>query len=600
MTQLFNAVQKPHQYTGGEYGLPDFNKKCDVRFCICVPDSYEVGMSNLGIRILYYLLNQQDGVVCERCFAPWEDYVEYLNSREEKLCSLETRTSLAQFDFVGFSLQYEMCYSNVFYMLNLAGIPLTCEERGENFPLIAAGGPCAVNMEPMYKYFDMIFVGEGESPWPRILEDYKKMKGVRKSEFLRYVSENYSCIYVPSLWNIEYEGDVVKSMPDRKVVRNIEKDLNTVFTPDKQWVPGLEIVHDRAVLELFRGCANGCRFCQAGIIYRPVRERSAEKSFELCKKLLEFTGYNELSLNSLSTGDYSGLDCLLKQLLPYAQQNNVKLNLPSLRLDTFRGGFSVGNRKSSLTFAPEAGTQRLRDVINKNITEDNIMSTLEEAFREGYSSVKLYFMIGLPTETAEDIEGIYNIARQVKSLYSRTKMSKKPLRISVSCSTFIPKPFTPFQWEAFDSRENVSDKLDYLREKFRSQGIAFAYNDYDCSLMEAVLARGGRSIADAMAEAFRKGARFDAWSEYFKGQLYFDAFDKLGIDISKIVGAKDVDELLPWDFVDVGVDKSFLVRERNKAYLQQTTPSCTVQCNACGLHKMGFCKSTHGNAGWQK
>ena len=596
MKQLYNAVQKPYQYSGGEYGLPDLNKQCDVRFCMCVSDSYEVGMSNLGIRILYYLFNQQEGVVCERCFAPWEDYADYLKSNNQTLCSLETKTPLSQFDFVGFSMQYEMCYSNFFYMMKLAGMPFTSQERGEDFPIIVAGGPCAVNMEPMYKFFDMIFVGEGESPWPKILADYRKMKGIKKSEFLQYVAQNYSCIYVPSLWNIEYDGDVVKHMPEGKVVRNIEADINTTFTPDKQWVPGMEVVHDRAVLELFRGCANGCRFCQAGIIYRPVRERNADGVFELCKSLLENTGYNELSLNSLSTGDYSGLSCLLEQLLPYAKQNNVKLNLPSLRLDTFKGGFAAGNRLSSLTFAPEAGTQRLRDVINKNITDDNIMTTIEEAFKQGYSSVKLYFMIGLPTETMEDVEGIFHLACRVKALYSRTKVSKKPLRLSVSCSTFIPKPFTPFQWEAFDSRENVENKLNFLREKCRSKGIQFAYNDYDCSLLEAVLARGGRSVADAIVEAFNNGAKFDAWSEHFKSQAYFDAFEKCGVDINKIVGAKSVDDILPWDFVDVGVDKSFLVRERNKAYECKTTPSCTVQCNGCGLHKKGFCQTTHGNA----
>ena len=573
------------------------NKPCDVRFCMCVADSYEVGMSNLGVRILYYLFNYIDKVVCERCYAPFADYENYLKENNLPLASLETQTPLRDFDFVGFSLQYEMCYSNVFHMLTLANIPVTAEERGEEFPFIVAGGPCTVNPEPMYKYFDFFFVGEGETPWKEIIEDYKRQKsehGVKKSDFLRYVDEKYSCIYVPSLHEAVYDGDRVK-IPQTAVWRNIEKDMNTTFTPTTQLVPSMEIVHDRAVAELFRGCANGCRFCQAGFIYRPVRERTHDNAFELCKTLLESTGYDELSLNSLSTSDYSGLQPLLAKLIPYAKEHHVQLNLPSLRLDSFKGEFAQGNRKSSLTFAPEAGTQRLRNVINKNITEENIFGTLSEAFKEGYSSVKLYFMLGLPTETMEDVKGIYELACKVKSLYKQTRTSGKGLRLSVSCSTFIPKPFTPFQWCAFANREDIEAKQRYLSDAFKQSGVSFAYNDYDSSIMEAVLARGGRNVADSLYQAYLNGARFDAWSEFFDFEHYRQAFEQCGVDVNEIIRGYDLDETLPWDFIDIGVTKAYFKSEYVKAMNATTTPSCNKQCNGCGLKKHGYCDEFEGN-----
>lgn len=594
MTKLTDKVQKPYRYFGGEYNTPDMNKPCDVRFCMCVADSYEVGMSNLGVRILYYLFNSIDGVVCERCYTPFADYENYLRENNLPLASLETQTPLKKFDFVGFSMQYEMCYSNVFHMLTLAGIPVCAADRDDSFPFIVAGGPCTVNPEPMYKFFDFFFVGEGETPWREIIEDYKKIHGT-KAEFLKYVDGAYSCIYVPSLHPAVYDNDRVVTLPDKTVLRNIEQDMNTVFTPKTQLVPNMEIVHDRAVAELFRGCSNGCRFCQAGFIYRPVRERSADNAFDLCKCLLESTGYDELSLNSLSTSDYSGLMPLLDKLLPYAESHHVQLNLPSMRLDSFKGKMAQGNRKSSLTFAPEAGTQRLRNVINKNITEENIFGTLAEAFAEGYSSVKLYFMLGLPTETMEDVQGIADIAFRVKSLYKQVRKSGKDLRVSVSCSTFIPKPFTPFQWCAFADRQDVEEKQKYLSEALKKRGISFAYNDYDSSLMEAVLARGGRSIADSLYDAYLDGARFDAWSEHFDFNHYRKAFEKCGVNVGEIVGAKTQEETLPWDFVDIGVTKAYFKNEYNKAMQAQTTPSCNKQCNGCGLKKHGYCKESEGN-----
>ncbi len=594
MTKLSDKISKPYQYSGGEYGIADINKEHDTKFCMCVSDSYDIGMSNLGVRILYYMFNNLDGVVCDRCYAPWSDYQQYLADNNMPLASLERQVPLADFDFVGFSMQYELCYSNLFLMLELARIPATTAERGEQFPFIVAGGPCAVNIEPLYKYIDFAYVGEGETEWPNIIADYRKMR-VSKKEFLQYLHDNYPCVYVPSLSCAVYNGDSAVSVGDKVVKRTIVTNLDAMFTPDKQLVPNMELIHDRAVIELFRGCANGCRFCQAGYIYRPVRERSVEQAFGLCTRLLDNTGYDELSLNSLSTSDYSGLQPLLDKLLPYCKENNVQLNLPSLRLDSFKGDYASGNRKSSLTFAPEAGTQRLRDVINKNITEDNIFGTLASAFEEGYSSVKLYFMIGLPTETMEDIQGIVDVAMRIKSLYKVHKRSNKPLRISVSTSTFIPKPFTPFQWEGLDSRENVAVKQQYLRNALKPKGIHFSYTDYDTSLLEAVLCRGGRSIADALLVAYKAGARFDAWSEHFDYSRYQQAFDSCGVDVDSIVGAKDSSAILPWDFVDIGVDKAFLAKQRALAYSASTTPTCNQQCSGCGINKLGFCLDGCGN-----
>ncbi|MEG2014315.1 MAG: TIGR03960 family B12-binding radical SAM protein, partial [Clostridia bacterium] len=429
------------------------------------------------------------------------------------------------------------------------------------------------------------------------LADYRKMKGnVTKKEFLQYVNDTYECIYVPSLYSVLYDKDRLVSInTTRKTIKNKERNLNESFYPDTQLVPSFEIIHDRAVMELFRGCANGCRFCQAGFIYRPVREKCPDDVYDRCVKLLENTGYGELSLNSLSTGDYSGLMPLLNKLNPYAKEHNIALNLPSLRLDSFEGEYADGNRKSSLTFAPEAGTQRLRDVINKNISEEDILGSLSKAFAEGYSSVKLYFMIGLPTETMEDIEGIVELAIKIRSLYFTVCTAKKDLRISISASTFIPKPFTPFQWAKFATREEIKEKQEYLVTKLKTRHITFSYHDYETSELEAILARGGRSLAPVLLRAYQLGAKFDAWSEHFHYEYYKQAFAEFNTNIDYIVGEKTYEQALPWDITDIGVTKEYLASENEKSKKAISTPSCTKQCNNCGLASYGWCKNTHGN-----
>ncbi len=581
--------QKPARYVGGEYGIAEMKPNA-YRFCLCFPDVYEVGMSNLGTRILYYTVNEGDVANCERCYTPWPDYGNELRATGTPLVSLETKTPLKNFDAVGFSLQYELSYSNVLYMLDLAQIPLLAKDRSEKDPFIIFGGPCCVNVEPMADFADIVQIGEGEQMLPELLRLLNDSKGMPKAQVLQKAME-IEGIYIPSLQKPKYEnGRIVGFTGGKRVKRRFVRSLEDTYFPRKAPVPNVEIVHDRAVAEIYRGCANGCRFCQAGFLYRPVRERSVSKLCDICRDLADFTGFDEISLNSLSTGDYSGLKELLAELKPYLKERHVQLALPSLRVDSFDRDFAQNNRKTgSLTFAPEAGTQRLRNVINKNVTEENIMQTLGQAFEDGYATVKLYFMLGLPTETTEDVLEIANLVQKIRSLFYQKRSSKKDLRLNVSVATFIPKPFTPFQWEAFDSFQHVEEKQALLREKLKGRNFSFSYHDYDSSVMEAVFARGDRRLSSVLLGAYRKGSLFDGWSEYFKAENYYEAARECGVDLNDYLRARSQEEILPWDCIDIGVTRAFLWNERAKSREAITTPGCNKRCSACGLEKEGVC-----------
>lgn len=592
---LLEQVEKPGRYTGGELNSEWKDpSEVDLRLCFCFPDSYEIGMSNLGMRILVGCFNRMDGVFCERCYAPWPDMEAQLRAHGLPLYALESGDPLTSFAAVLFTLQYELCYTNVLNMLDLAGIPLLASERGEEYPLIVAGGPCAYNPEPLADFVDVFSIGEGEEALPELAALLRtcRKEGVPKKELLYRVSQ-LEGFYVPSLYDVTYrpDGTLESFRPNREGVpatvrKRIIEHLDDVYFPVESPVPYLEVVHDRAVLEVNRGCVRGCRFCQAGMVYRPYRDKSPETLDACAAASVRNTGYTELSLTSLSISDYPRLPELIDRLLRWTEERRVSLSLPSQRIDAFYEELMekvMSVRKSGLTFAPEAGTQRLRDVINKNITEEEILTACGKAFDGGRNSLKLYFMNGLPSETDEDVAGIAALAQRIVDLFYSQKRPGRSVNVTVSVSCFVPKPFTPFQWEGQTAPDELERRQKLLRDCIRSRKIDYKYHDARVSRLEAIFARGDRRLGRALAEAVRRGQRFDAWDEFFDYDRWMDIFDDLGIDPSFYANRTfGEDELLPWDFLDIGVSKKFLLSERHKAQAARTTPDCRTKCAGCG------------------
>ena len=603
LNSILKQVSKPGRYSGGEYGQIIKDKaNIKARFAFAFPDTYEIGMSNLGVRILYECLNREEDIWCERVYDPWVDMQEKMKENGLLLWAHESKDNVKDFDFLGFTLQYEMSYTNVLNMLELSGIPLRSSERGEDFPIVIGGGPCAYNPEPVADFFDIFNIGEGESLLVEIVRLYITMKDegrYTKSDFLHEAARTIPGVYVPSLYIVEYNEDgTIKAYVPKyddiptKITKRIVEDLDKAIFPDYAIMPYTEVVHDRIMLEVFRGCIRGCRFCQAGMIYRPVREKSPDVLNEQAKCIFENTGYEEISLASLSISDYTGLPELTDKLLEWTKDNMVSFSLPSLRVDSFTKELMekvASVRASSLTFAPEAGSQRLRDVINKNVKEEDLMRAVNVAFDAGKTQVKLYFMQGLPTETEDDLAAIPKLAKSVIEAFfanPNRNRAKQP-QVTFSVSPFIPKPFTPFQWEPQDSLETIREKQEFIGSLVTDRKIKYQHHDAEICRIEAVLARGDRRLCAALELACKEGFKFDAWSEYFDYDRWISVLERSGVDPEFYANRRySFDEVLPWDIIDCGVDKSFLLRECKKAYDDQTTPSCREHCSGCGANKL--------------
>lgn len=604
LEKILLDVQKPGRYVGGELNsvIKDKNK-VDVRFAFCFPDVYEIGSSHLGMKILYSLFNSKEYIWCERVFAPWVDMQKEMIKNDINLYALESKDELTEFDMIGFTLQYELSYSNVINMLNLANIPVKSEDRKDLKGLVVAGGPCACNPEPLADFIDLFFIGEGEEVDLEVIDLYRKFKKLNKTkrEFLIEASK-IEGVYVPSLYEVTYneDGTIREFKPKgeypTKIKKRIIKDLNKSYYPDSFVVPMIEIVHDRAVEEIFRGCIRGCRFCQAGFIYRPVREKSRETINDQAMRLCKSTGYDEVSLCSLSSSDYTEINELLDEMISWTEKDHVSVSLPSLRVDNFSKELTdkiKTVRKSGLTFAPEAGTQRMRDVINKNVTEEELKRTALTAFDAGWTNIKLYFMIGLPTETYDDIKGIIDLAQAIVDLYynNPNKTKGKSVTVTVSVSSFIPKPFTPFQWEKSDDIKVLEDKHNFLRSIIKSKKINLNYHDARTSFLEAIFARGDRKLCKVLEVAQQRGLKFDGWNECFNFEEWMNIFKECNIDPCFYIRERNVNEILPWDHIDMGVNKEFLIEERNKAYNNLSTSNCRQECHQCGAtcFKGGLC-----------
>lgn len=602
-------VSKPITYLGNEVNSEHKDLEAiNIRYAFAFPDTYEVGMSHLGMKIIYGLLNQEKDIYCERVFSPWVDMEEQLRAHDIPLYSLETMTPLEKFDFIGFTLQYEMSFTNILNILDLGKIPLKASKRKDGMPFVMAGGPCAYNPEPLADFIDIFVIGEGEEVLLELMETYrtwKKEKGTRK-DYLRMASK-IEGVYVPELYEVTYtEAGVIREFkPLEKdaplpIKKRFIKNIEEAYFPEKIIVPYTETVHDRVNLEIFRGCGRGCRFCQAGMIYRPTREKTTPTIKEQIKKLLLSTGYDEVSLSSLSTGDYRQIETLIKELVKYYAGSYVSISLPSLRIDSLSIEILEEIqkiRKTGLTFAPEAGTQRMRDVINKGVTEENLLDTVKTAFEKGWGHIKLYFMIGLPGETIKDIEGIANLGQKtVEEYYKVDKESRnRSLKVVLSTSSFVPKPFTPFQWMAQNTKQEFLDKQKHLKSIIKDRKISYSWHDSGVSFLEAVFARGDRRLGKVLELAHEKGCRFDGWHEHFSYEKWMEAFSEAEIDPDfYALRERSYEEILPWDFIDCGVKKAFLIDENQKAMDELLTPYCREKCSNCGISE--FSKGWKCNA----
>ena len=604
--EILLSVQQPARYIGGEVNMRVKDpKKADIRFAMCFPDVYEIGMSHLGIQILYSMFNNREDIYCERVYSPWTDLDPILRENKIPLFTLETQEPVKNFDFLGITLQYEMCYTNVLQILDLSQIPLHTCDRTENDPIVIGGGPCAYNPEPLADFFDLFYIGEGETVYFELMDSYKENKkaGGTRKQFLERAAE-IPGIYVPAFYDVTYkkDGTIECFRPNNEhampvVTKQIVTDMDSVGYIEKPLVPFIKVTQDRVVLEIQRGCIRGCRFCQAGDVYRPLREHSLEYLKHYAYGMLRSTGHEEISLSSLSSSDYSQLEGLVNFLIDEFKGKGVNISLPSLRIDAF--SLDVMSKvqdvkKSSLTFAPEAGSQRLRDVINKGLTEEVILKGAADAFESGWNRVKLYFMLGLPTETVEDMEGIALLSEKIAEAYYDIPKDQRngKVQIVASSSFFVPKPFTPFQWARMCTKEEFIERANIVRGKFREmknfKSLKYNWHEAELTVLEGVLARGDRRVGAVIEEAYRTGAIYDSWSEYFKNDVWMRAFETCGVDIGfYTTRERSLDEVFPWDFIDAGVSKEFLIREWNHAVKEEVTPNCRQRCSGCGARDFG-------------